>query len=1093
MNGFGRGDDKKTKDKGIFTKETIGMTLMLFSGILFFIAVTGKYIFGEIGLSISAFLIGTFGFFVYPLLVLVFYLSLRLVSGKKLLPAAWVVRVFLVVACVFFIVHTATAERFYDASYGSYLSGCFGAAGESLAAGTGGGAVFGLIAFPVRYLLSEAGAFILFSLLTLLSVFYLLLLTPFARLIGRAPRSEKKGKERKEKEKEGKVPLSFDDLETPAHAPMLGAAPREPYPMPAPPMPVPPPVREPAAPTSREILFRGDPASDYRNNLIYDKNSAFNRTERSSTVGPSYPSAPSAPAAPSSYSGDFSAAAETPRPPMPRRVVAPEQSADDFNYPAASFRAPSEEMPVHDPYSHDVETEFSSAPNIYDAPELPEEREPVRPSFRAPDAAPAPEPPRTFLDPFGGRERAPEPLAPPSREEPFDRRGAGDGELFGSRRDSSFDLGEQNRRDTGFDLGEQNRRDSGFDLGEQNRRDSGFDLGEQNRRDSSFDLGEQNRRDTGFDLGEQNRRDTSFDLGEQNRRDTSFDLGRQSDEDGADEPTELSPRDSGDAGDVFEARGRSDADLFDDDLPPAAEEKAEEAEVPARSVRGLSSGSEKSPEQPKKKHVWKKYKKPDIDLLNTYDDKVELSNEIIGRTSGIILDTLRNYKIDTHIIGVKAGPAVTRYDLAMPQNGTISQMTRYEDEIALYLEVAGVNMYANPEVRGISIEVPVPKDQRATVGLKSIIQSDEFTKSKPDALTFALGKDIEGRNVCGNITEMTHILVAGMTGSGKSVTMHAMLISMLYKYSPEELRLILIDPKQTEFTIYEGLPHLMINEIITQPQRAVTALNWAIKEMERRYTLFNEKTRSGLAVSKLDEYNANLVDGEERLPKIVIVVDEFGDLMLIAKKEIEERIQRLAQKARAAGIHLVLATQRPDATVITGVIKSNLPTRISLSVDSELNSRIMLDEGGAEHLLGNGDMLIKMGGKARRAQGAFLSPVERLRVVNFIKENNEAYFDDSVAEYIDKDGDGGAGGGSSFDGDGGNVGEQYIRALATVIKVGQASISLIQRKCGVGYNHAGKIIEWMEAMGYISAFEGAKARTVLLTKEEFEAKYGSID
>ncbi len=1070
MNGFGRGD-KKTKEKGILTKETVGMTLMLFSAILFFIAVTGKYVFGEIGLAISAFLVGLFGYFVYFLLVLLFYISLRLVSGKKLLPRKWVIRTTLFVAAVFLIVHAATAEKFYGASYGGYLAGCWSAAGESLAAGTGGGAVFGIVAFPVRHLLSLAGEYILFAILALLAAFYLLMLTPLSRLVKRSSAPRKEEKAVRERENAG---LSFDDLEEPSRTPMSEDKPIEqPYAPPA--AYAPEPVRDERR-TSREILFGDDPAANYRNNLIYDKNSSFNR-DRGIPARQNDAPASDGP----TYSGSFSHAAEDLRPPMPRRVVETGDDGDDFNYPAApSFRAPSVTPAPHDYYSHDVETDYSASGEASEepAPILPEEQEPVRPSFRAPDPEPRPEPglredppmPHTFTDPFARR-------GTPDGEEPsFGRRD----DLSGGERDDVFGPA-RGREDFGDGFGESRGRELPSDdlTSARGREDFGDGFGERRGRELSSDdlTSARGREDFGDGFGESRGRERSSDdlTSARGREDFGEELGESR---GAED-------------DLFDAsRGRSAANIFDDDALPEEETPAAE-EIPTRAVRGL--GEKPAAPAPKKKHVYKKYKRPDVDLLNTYDDRVELSNEIIGRTSGIILDTLRNYKIETQIIGVKAGPSVTRYDLAMPQSGTISQMTRYADEIALYLEVSGVNMYANPEVRGISIEVPVPKDQRATVGLRSIIQSEEFNRSKPDALTFALGKDIEGRSVCGNITEMTHILVAGMTGSGKSVTMHAMLISMLYKYSPEELRLILIDPKQTEFTIYEGLPHLMINEIITQPQRAVTALNWAIKEMERRYTLFNEKTRSGIAVSKIDEYNANLVGEEERLPKIVIVVDEFGDLMLVAKKEIEERIQRLAQKARAAGIHLVLATQRPDATVITGVIKSNLPTRISLSVDSELNSRIMLDEGGAEHLLGNGDMLIKMSGKARRAQGAFLNPTERQRVVNFVKENNEAYFDDSAAEYIDRDGESGGGGGSSFDGDGADVSKQYIRALATVIKVGQASISLIQRKCGVGYNHAGKIIEWMEAMGYISAFEGAKARTVLLTKEEFEAKYGSID
>ncbi|MDE5897623.1 MAG: hypothetical protein K2H43_07400 [Clostridia bacterium] len=321
-----------------------------------------------------------------------------------------------------------------------------------------------------------------------------------------------------------------------------------------------------------------------------------------------------------------------------------------------------------------------------------------------------------------------------------------------------------------------------------------------------------------------------------------------------------------------------------------------------------------------------------------------------------------------------------------------------------------------------------------------------------------------------------------------------MLISLICKYSPEDLRLILIDPKKVEFAIFDGLPHLMINEIIADAQKAVTALNWSIKEMERRYSLFEQKTRSGVNVHNLDEYNANLTEDEEKLPKIVIVVDELADLMSVAKKDIEDRIQRLAQKARAAGMHLVIATQRPSVDVITGVIKGNLPTRLAFRVIQEVDSRTILDESGAEKLLGNGDMLYRTEGmfNCLRVQGAFLSSKEVQAVIEDIKANNEAYFDESVADYINKS-EAPSGDGDDGDDDG-NVSPQYIKALGIVVKLGSASISLLQRKCSIGYNHAGKIIEWMEMMHYISPFEGkAKPRTVLLTKEEFESKFGKLD
>jgi S-DNA-T family DNA segregation ATPase FtsK/SpoIIIE len=419
---------------------------------------------------------------------------------------------------------------------------------------------------------------------------------------------------------------------------------------------------------------------------------------------------------------------------------------------------------------------------------------------------------------------------------------------------------------------------------------------------------------------------------------------------------------------------------------------------------------------------------------------------------------------------------------------------KHDEEIAMRLHARdGVNIYSNSEVGLISIEVP--NAVRAIVGIRSVMQADEYVHSKPGSLMFVIGKDIEGRNVCGNIPKMTHVLVAGTTNAGKSVCLNAMIISLICKYSPEELRLILIDPKKVEFAVFEGLPHLMINEIIADAQKAVSALNWAIKEMERRYELFGEKTRSGAAVRNIDEYNDSLTDGEEKLAKIVIVVDELADLMSVAKKDIEERIQRLTQKARAAGIHLVIATQRPSVDVITGVIKGNLPTRIAFRVIQEVDSRTILDESGAEKLLGNGDMLYKTGGmfNCSRVQGAFLSSEEVQAIVSDIKANNEAYFDTEIADYINKT-EAQSGGADDGDGDDETVNQEYIKALAISVKLKTTSISLIQRKCSVGYNHAGKIIEWMELMGYITPFDGkAKARTVLLTKEEFESKYGSLD
>ena len=313
------------------------------------------------------------------------------------------------------------------------------------------------------------------------------------------------------------------------------------------------------------------------------------------------------------------------------------------------------------------------------------------------------------------------------------------------------------------------------------------------------------------------------------------------------------------------------------------------------------------------------------------------------------------------------------------------------------------------------------------------------------------------------------------------------------KYSPADLRLILIDPKKTEFVVYEGLPHLVINEVLSDTNKVIQSLNWAIGEMERRYDLFNKKSRAGTYVINIDEYNANLAEGEEKLPKIVIIADEVAAMMQDAKKDMEDRIQNLTQKSRATGIHVILATQRPSTDVITGVIKSNLKSRIALSVAQEIDSRVILDESGAQNLLGQGDLLYSTEGTKTpiRMQAPFISSEKAQEVIRYIKENNDCNFNEEAAAYIDKPkGQSGGFGGEAQEDD--EVDYVYVEALRNVILSGSASISLVQRKCSVGYNKAGKIIEWMEDQGYISAFDGAKARKVLITPEQFEEKYGPL-
>ena len=514
-----------------------------------------------------------------------------------------------------------------------------------------------------------------------------------------------------------------------------------------------------------------------------------------------------------------------------------------------------------------------------------------------------------------------------------------------------------------------------------------------------------------------------------------------------------------------------------------------------RAPRGEDRSRDRAPavqppvqEEVRPKHVYAKYNPPPIDLLGDFS-AVGLDPEEIETNKDIIVSALGALKIQCEIMGVMPGPAFTRYDIAVPGNIPLGKVLGCDKELAMHLHAKdGVNITTNYANGTISIEVP--NKTRATIGLKEMLRSPGFINSKPNSLTFALGKNIEGEAICGDIVKMKHLLVSGATGSGKSICLHALILSLLYKYSPEELRLIIIDPKQVDFAPYDKLPHLMINEILGgDVDKILNLLSWAVMEMDRRYQVFRDKARKGLPVRDLDSYNANLTPDEEKMPKIVIIIDELADLMARAKKDVEDRIQLLTAKARASGIHMVLCTQRPSVNVITGVIKTNLPTRIALKLTSEVDSRTILDESGAEKLLGNGDMLYKTDSMTlpERLQGPLVTNEEIQSIVTYVREHNEAYFDDRVSDYINNARASG-GGGDSDDGD--NVEAVYIDALRYVVSIGQASISMIQRRCSVGYPKAGKIIEWMENMGYISAFDGAKSRKVLLTQEEFDSKYG---
>ena len=455
-------------------------------------------------------------------------------------------------------------------------------------------------------------------------------------------------------------------------------------------------------------------------------------------------------------------------------------------------------------------------------------------------------------------------------------------------------------------------------------------------------------------------------------------------------------------------------------------------------------------------------------------------------------DTIHSFGIDANIVNVTRGPSVTRYELELDQGVRLNKLTNLADDIALALGASGVRIAPIPDQISM-VGIEVPNKLVSPVNIHSVIGSREFTDS-PSKVSFAVGKDIGGHSIVGNIAKLPHLLIAGTTGSGKSVCTNSLIISLLYKATPDEVRLIMVDPKMVELGIYNGIPHLLI-PVVTDPKKAAGALQWAVTEMMKRYRTFAE-----VGVRDLAAYNALAArtEGMTKMPQIVVVIDELADLMLVAAKEVEESICRVAQMGRASGMHLIIATQRPSADVITGLMKANLPSRIAFAVASSLESRIILDTTGAEKLVGRGDMLyFPLGsGKPTRVQGCLISDQEVAAVVDFVKQNSgDASYDDQVMQEIEQHAaekeKGAKGVGGSAPEEVGEEFDELIDAAAEVIlETGQASVSMLQRRLKLGYARAARLVDQLEEKGIVGPFEGSKPRQLLITKEQWqEMKY----
>ncbi len=522
-------------------------------------------------------------------------------------------------------------------------------------------------------------------------------------------------------------------------------------------------------------------------------------------------------------------------------------------------------------------------------------------------------------------------------------------------------------------------------------------------------------------------------------------------------------------------------ELFDDILENTRAEEETRAELTVER-RNVGTMEEKKEEKP----VHQDYKFPPITLLKK-DTSVKNQDvtEELRQTATKLVETLKSYKINTKLVSISRGPSITRYELS-PEIGTkVNSIVNRIDDISLHLATTGVRIVAPiPGMEAVGVEVP--NKNVSLVYIRELLENEEF-KRHPSKIHVALGMDVTGRPIFMDIAKMPHLLIAGATGMGKSVCINSTIISILYKSTPDEVKLILIDPKQVEFTMYDGIPHLLV-PVVTDPKKAAGTLHWAVTEMERRYELIN-----GASVRNIHGYNEKMKDDPdaEYMPQIVIIIDELADLMLTASNDVDESIRRLSAKARAAGIHLILGTQRPSVDVITGTIKSNIPYRIAFTTTSYVDSRTILDVAGAEKLIGKGDMLYAATGKSPiRVQGSFVSDDEVSAITDFVKTNcGGANYNKQVVESIEREAELCGNKKSTTLGDGeldNNSGDPLLKAAIEIaVDAGKISTSLLQRKLSIGFGRAAKIIDIMEQRGIVSEPDGQKPRTTLWTREQY--------
>ena len=1042
-----RKKSNNNKTAYVLTKETLGMTLLLFSALVLLALFTGSSVFAGIGKAICTVMYGTFGYGSLLIVALIAYIGEWLIFGKRIkVSFKSALLICLTAISLFLLFHAATSRNIYLGSYGGYISGCYKNALNGFSGYTFGGIISALVVYPVAKVATFVGAYVIFSLFVIICGYFLFINFKNRRRKPSGYSSTIKGTdsiEITETDDSVKVETAAAesvaaDVRNTVNEPVTPAVNQQVY-----------AVHEQATESNskyshkdlgRKILFeKGEfAAENYKRNMIFDAKSHFDR-----------------PVTSEDYLSNFSSGTKRS---VPKNSYGTSYQEDVLNQPAPS--APSQYVYGDKPVD-----------KLNDYEQVTGGTFPMQQTESVLERKISPEP--TYSEPVVQQKE--------EYEEPVQKNDVYKVENI-RREEPSIEV--RPVTDLRSQSSIRDLRNQSIDTESDNILDRAINEQKDDSNDESTNI---------YNLfGDSSRggNRVESDLSHLSSRREEVSKADIFDDDNDDDFSEFTPQ-------SVEPRSieriPTQEIKLSDDRRANREVSVSRVVQPAQPIQNEATVQEEKP-----KHVWKKYVRPGLDLLDNYPEHNNVNTGEIEDNKSIITETLLRFKIESEVSNVVIGPAVTRYDVVIEDKTKITQSLKYKESIAMALMKENVTAYLNFSKGALSIEVP--NNVRTVVGLKSMLASPKFINCKPNSITFALGKNVEGEVMCADITKMPHLLIAGTTGSGKSICLSALIVSLLYKYGPEELRFILVDPKQVEFISYDKLPHLMINEIIYEVDKAIKALNWAIKEMERRYALFKEMTEKGTATKNLDEYNAHLPEGEEKLPKIVIILDEFGDLMLQAKKDIEGRIIKLVQKARACGIHLILATQRPSVDCITGLIKSNLPTRIGFKVNSFDDARTIFDIGGAEKLLGKGDMYFRSAESPdlARIQGCFIDTHEVQRVTDFVKAHNETYFDQSVSDFIntvEEEETSSPMMGDENSGDGGDIkiDDTYIKALYYCVVSNQASVSMIQRRFPVGYIKACKIIDWMENMNYVTQSEGSKPRKVLLTKDEFLSTYGEVD